>query len=64
MRTYTTKTPYGKIAVNQPPINGYDISYNPDDRRWYVAQIVRGDELEFIANFADRRNAIQYAKTH
>ena len=64
MRTKPQKTPSGAIDVRQPMVNGYDISYNPDDDRWYVARIVRGDELEFLANFAERRNAVQYAKRH
>ena len=64
MRTHPTKTLSGGIAVRQPAVNGWDISYNPDDGRWYVARRVRGDELEFVANFAERRNALQYAKTH
>lgn len=62
MRTKAIKTPDGRIAVSQPPVNGYDISYNPDDGRWYVAKTVHDGELEFIANFAERRNAIQYAR--
>ena len=64
MRTKPQKTPNGAIDVIQPTVNGWDISYNPDDGRWYVARHVRGDELEFVANYAERRNALAYARTH
>lgn len=64
MRTKPTRTPSGAIAVRQPSVNGWDISYNPDDGRWYVARTVRNDELEFVANYAERRNALAYARKH
>ncbi len=49
-------------AINQPAVNGWAISWNPDDDRWYVE---RPDALGVaVATFKDRRNAIQYARTH
>jgi hypothetical protein len=46
-------------AVIQPSINGWTISWNPDDNRWYVQS---GDDVR--ATFRERRNAVQYARTH
>lgn len=64
MRTRPQTMPDGTPTVRQPSVNGWDISYNPDDGRWYVARIVRNDELEFVANYAERRNALAYARKH
>ena len=64
MRTRPQTMPDGTPIVRQPSVNGWDISYNPDDGRWYVARTVRNDELEFVANYAERRNALTYARTH
>lgn len=64
MRTKPARTPSGELAVSQPDVNGWDVSYNPDDARWYIARRVRGDELEFVADFADRRNALAWARRH
>ena len=64
MRTRPQTMPDGTPTVSQPSVNGWDISYNPDDGRWYVARTVRDDELEFRANYAERRNALTYARTH
>ncbi len=50
--------------IDQGIINGWNMSWNPDDNRYYVARIVRGDELEFVANYNAWRNAVQYARTH
>lgn len=63
-RSAPHKTPDGQPTVRQPPVNGWDISYNPDDRRWYVARPRQGfpGELEFISDFAERRNAVAFAK--
>ena len=47
-------------AVIQPSVNGWQMSWNPDDGRWYVED--RNDVA--VATFKDRRNAIQYAKKH
>lgn len=63
-RTKPATMPDGTPAVRQPPVNGWDISYNPDDGRWYVARPVRGGELEFVADYAERRNAVAYARGH
>jgi hypothetical protein len=47
-------------AITQPPMNGWDISWNPDDNRWYVC----GNDAVTVATFKERRNAMQYARTH
>ena len=54
----------GLIAVEQLPKNGWDISYNPDDRRFYVAQVDEHGDLKTKATFAELRNARQYAGKH
>lgn len=48
-------------AVMQPRENDWFISWNPDDARWYVSAANDGIAT---ATFAERRNAIQYARTH
>lgn len=57
-------TPSGAIAVRQSSVNGYELSFNPDDERWYV----HGANGETLATFiGDRKgfhNARQYARTH
>ena len=50
--------------IDQGIINGWNMSWNPDDNRYYVARTVRGDELEFVASYNAWRNAVQYARKH
>ena len=66
MRTTPKTLADGRLAVMQPPVNGWDISYNPDDNRWYVARPHADypEELEFVPNYKARRNAIQFATRH
>lgn len=47
-------------AITQPDCNGWKISWNPDDQRWYVAAPGNPPHVSFNA----RRNAMQYARTH
>jgi len=42
-------------AVVQPSVNGWAISWNPDDGRWYVE--VPGAPWTAVATFKDRRKA-------
>lgn len=49
------------IAVIQPDCNGWKISYNPDDSRWYV---YHPTDDGIVKNYADRRNALQFARSH
>ena len=51
--------PSGRIAVSQLPVNGWDISYNPDDDRWYVCDPVTMDAIKI---YAELRNARYWAK--
>jgi hypothetical protein len=48
-------------AVRQPPLNGWDMSWNPDDGRWYVSEPVN---LITRATFRELRNAAQFARKH
>lgn len=50
-----------EFAVIQPPVNDWNISWNPDDDRWYVEHPITG---ESVSNFKDRRNVMQYARNH
>lgn len=58
----------GQIAVRQTPINGFDLSYNPDDGRWYVCDCNEYGDLETRATFAgDKKgfeNARYFARKH
>lgn len=48
----------GMIEIDQGQVNGWRLTYNPDDERYYVqaGQVV-------VATFKELRNAKQYAKT-
>lgn len=56
------------IAVEQSSVNGFDISYNPDDDCWYVCDKNEYNELKTRAVFQPGRkgfhNARYWAKTH
>lgn len=45
--------------VEQGMVNGFGLSWNPDDERFYV---VRGEDT--VATFREFRNAVRYARTH
>lgn len=49
-------------SVVQPCVNGWPISWNPDDGRWYVE--APDTPVVAVATFKDRRNAMQYARNH
>ena len=51
MHTKLKRDSYG-IAVLQEPIGGFDISYNPDDDRFYVCDHNDFGDLETRATFA------------
>lgn len=46
-------------CIEQRKVNGYDISWNPDDGRYYVS---KGED--WIAHYKDMRNAVSYCKKH
>ena len=46
-------------AVEQHECNGYAISWNPDDERFYVQK-----GAEFLGSFSLLRNARQWCKKH
>ena len=50
----------GEPYVHQPDENGWQVSWNPDDGRWYI----HDNNWDTVATFADRRNAVQYAHSH
>jgi hypothetical protein len=48
------------IAVDQGVVGKFTLSYNPDDKRFYV----HNKDDEVVATFAERRNAVYYARNH
>ena len=56
------------IAIKQDDCHGFEISYNPDDGRFYVHDWNEYGDLEtratFQGNLKGFYNARQYAKTH
>lgn len=48
-------------AVRQPDVNGWQVSYNPDDARWYINHPTNED---FVRHYKDQRNALYFARTH
>lgn len=56
---YLIKDSRGEPAVIQDPINGFELSWNPDDARFYVEKAG-----ETKATFNAWRNAVYFAKTH
>lgn len=59
--------PFG-LAVDQAPINGWHISYNPDDDRFYICYLSSYGDLETRATFANNAKGIanmrHYARHH
>jgi hypothetical protein len=60
------KQPARRLAMNgnepfvdQGILNGWQMSWNPDDNRFYVANC-----REVVATFARWSNAVYYARTH
>lgn len=49
----------GQPAITQAVINGWQLTWNPDDKRYYLEA---GERKQ--PNFKDYRNAVQYAKKH
>ncbi len=47
-------------SILQPSVNGWQMSWNPDDGRWYV-EYPNANGVA-IATFKERRNAIRYAR--
>lgn len=48
------------VAVDQGTVGKFTLSYNPDDKRFYV----HNKKDDVVATFAERRNAVYYARTH
>lgn len=46
-------------SVEQGEIDGFTVSWNPDDDRFYVQS---GEDTR--ASFQDWRNVVQYCRTH
>jgi hypothetical protein len=57
IRSVTTSEP----RVDQGYVNGWFMSYNPDDNRFYVSQHPNSDHAR---TFREWRNAVRYARTH
>lgn len=49
-------------AITQPVVSGWQLSWNPDDGRYYVE--APDDPSEVKGDFREFRNAVYYAKTH
>ena len=58
-KPYRRKMHGTEPAINQGTLNGFDLSYNPDDERFYI---VRDDET--LATFRHWHNATRYCRTH
>ena len=52
----------GVPAVRQTGLNGFDLSYNPDDRRWYVCDWNTYGDLETRARFKGDRKGLANAR--
>jgi len=55
-------TSLNEPEVNQGTINGWHLSWNPDDNRFYVSENEGGSLVK--ATFKDWKNAVQYARKH
>jgi hypothetical protein len=49
-----------QIATDHGMVGKFNLSYNPNDKRFYV----RNKDGMVVATFAERRNAVYYARTH
>lgn len=47
-------------AVTQAAVNGWQLSWNPDDKRWYVER----PDVTAAAAFKEFRNATNWARKH
>lgn len=60
--------PNGVICIEQDSINGFDISYNPDDELWYVYDRDEYGDYRTRARFAGNTkgftNAHYWARTN
>lgn len=50
----------GELAIEQLSVNGWPITWNPDDSRFHVERLDRTS----AAAFKELRNARTYARTH
>ena len=48
-------------CVDQGIVNGWNMSYNPDDNRFYVSP---NEDSTDARTFKEWRNAVRYARTH
>ena len=60
-RTKALMNPHrpGEPAVRQPPVAGWDISYNPEEKTWHVDDPITAVS---VRTYADRRNALAWAR--
>lgn len=54
------KTDQGKIAVDQGIINGWFLTYNPDDSRFYICEQNNGADP--VATFKHHHNAVRHCR--
>ena len=60
MRYYAQREHNGDLAVTQQRVNGWDWSYNPDDKRIYIY----AKDGEAKTTYKDLKNAMSYMRTH
>lgn len=52
----------GVVAVRQTGLNGFDLSYNPDDGKWYVCDWNAYGDLETRARYKGNRKGLANAR--
>ena len=52
----------GMLAVQQVGVNGFDLSHNPDDGRWYVCDWNEWGDLVTRATFQGGKNGFANAR--
>jgi hypothetical protein len=58
---FMRREPNGEPKIDQGQLNGWFLTWNPDDDRFYVSP---EDDGVAVATFARFTNATRYARTH
>jgi hypothetical protein len=59
-RVKSLRMPDGRYEIYQHPVGKYQISFNPDDDRFYVH--AAGPDMDVLKTYAELRNARAFAK--
>ena len=67
--TYPIRYDHWGIAVTQYTVNGFDITYNPDDQRWYICDHNEYGDLETRSTYDATRprswgKVLHYCRHH